>query len=200
MMIRLVLAAWVFAFSIMSAANAQDAAGLESIHTDLRGMKDRAIEAVNKKDLEALVKEVSPAIRFTAMNNEVVRGHDELRAYYAKMMDGASRIVDDMSITGEADDLSLLFADNKMALATGKSDAFFKIKGGLTFTVPLRWTAVMENNTGKWTISAIQFSANMFDNPVLSAATSFWKWAAAGCAAAGLALGFFIGRRKAKAA
>jgi ketosteroid isomerase-like protein len=200
MVIRLVLAAWFLAVSFMPSAFAQDAPSLETIHTELRAMKDRAADAVNKKDIGALLKEVSPAIRFTAMNNELVRGQDELRAYYGKMMEGAGKIVEDMSITGEPDDLALLFADNKMAIATGTSQAFFKIKGGLTFTVPLRWTAAMENTAGKWTIAAIQFSANVFDNPLLATTASFWKWVAAGCAAAGLALGFFIGRRRAKAA
>ena len=200
MVIRLVLAAWFLAVFMMSSAHAQDAASLESIHMELRAMKDRAVEAVNKKDAEALLKEVSPAIRFTAMNNEIVRGHDGLRAYYTKMMEGASRIVEDMSINGEPDELALLFADNKIATATGTSEAYFKIKGDLTFTAPLRWTATMENTGGKWTIAAIHFSANMFDNPLLSAASGFWKWVAAGVAAAGLALGYLLGRRKAKAA
>ncbi len=201
MVIRLVMTACIFALSLMSAAKAQDtAASLESIHMELRAMKDRAVEAVNKKDVEALLKEVSPAIRFTAMNNEIVRGHDGLRAYYTKMMEGASRIVEDMSINGEPDELALLFADNKIATATGTSEAYFKIKGGLTFTAPLRWTATMENAGGKWTIAAIHFSANMFDNPLLSAASGFWKWVAAGVAVAGLVLGYVLGRRKAKAA
>ena len=201
MVIRLVMTACIFALSLMSAAKAQDtAASLESIHMELRAMKDRAVEAVNKKDVEALLKEVSPAIRFTAMNNEIVRGHDGLRAYYTKMMEGASRIVEDMSINGEPDELALLFANNTMATATGTSEAYFKIKGGLTFTAPLRWTATMENTGGKWTIAAIHFSANMFDNPLLSAASGFWKWVAAGVAIAGLALGYLLGRRKAKAA
>lgn len=207
MVIRLFLTVWFLGMSLVSAAVAQDAVpsqevgqSLETIHSQLRAMKDRAADAVNRKDVEALIKEVSPTIRFTAMNNELVRGQDELRAYYAKMMDGASRIVEDMSITGEPDDLALLFADNKMAVATGTSQAFFKIKGGLTFTVPLRWTATIENTGGNWTIAAIHFSANMFDNPLLTTTGSFWKSIAAGCAVAGLALGFLVGRRRAKAA
>lgn len=201
MVIRQVLAAWFLVVSFMTVAIAQDATpNLESIHMELRAMKDRAVDAVNKKDLEALLKEVSPAIRFTAMNNEIVRDHDGLRTYYAKMMEGASRIVEEMSINGEPDELALLFADNKIATATGTSKAYFKIKGGLTFTAPLRWTATMENTGGKWTIAAIHFSANMFDNPLLSAAGTFWKWVAAGVAFAGLVLGYLLGRRKAKAA
>ncbi len=201
MVIRLVVAIVFFAVALMGPAQAQDsAANLESIHMELRAMKDRAVEAVNKRNVEALLNEVSPAIRFTAMNNEIVRGHDGLRVYYTKMMEGASRIVEDMSINGEPDELALLFADNRIATATGTSEAYFKIKGGLTFTAPLRWTATMENTGGKWTIAAIHFSANMFDNPLMTAASGFWKWVAAGVAIAGLILGYLLGRRKAKAA
>jgi ketosteroid isomerase-like protein len=200
MMGKQILAACSLAVSIFSSAIAQDTApDLDSIHTELRAMKDRAVEAVNKKDVAALLKEVSPAIRFTAMNNEIVRGQDGLKTYYAKMMEGASRIVEDMSITSEPDEKALLFAGNTMATATGTSEAYFKIKGGLTFTVPLRWTATVENSGGKWTIAAIHFSANMFDNPLMSAAGSFWKWVAAALALAGLLVGYLLGRRKAKA-
>lgn len=201
MVIRLFVAAWFFALWLLTSVQAQEsAADTESIHVALRAMKDRAVEAVNKKDINSLLKEVSPAIRFTAMNNEIVRGHDGLRAYYTKMMEGASRIVEDMSINSEPDEAALLFADNRIATATGTSEAYFKIAGGLTFTAPLRWTATVENTGGTWTIAAIHFSANMFDNPLLSAASRFWKWAAAGVALAGLALGYLFGRRKAKAA
>jgi ketosteroid isomerase-like protein len=194
--IGLVLLGLWLAIGGIGTAQAQD---LGAIHNDLRALKQRAVDAVNKKDLDALLQELSPTIHFTAMNNETFSGLDQAREYYDKMMVGANRIVDEMSMKADADALAVLYADNRIAVATGTSDTFFKIKGGLTFDVPLRWTATLENNGSKWTIAAIHFSANMFDNPLLSGAALFWKLLAGGVGLAGLVIGFLFGRWRRKA-
>jgi len=46
-------------------ASAQGSAD-EAIHNELRAVQRRLIEAVNKKDVDALFAEVSPNIEFTA--------------------------------------------------------------------------------------------------------------------------------------
>jgi len=173
---------------------------LQALHTELRAVKQRAVDAVNKQDLEALIQELSPTIQFTAMNNETFSGLDQARAYYKKMMVGADRIVESMSMTADADNLSLLYADNRIAVATGSSNTTFKLKGGLSFDVPLRWTATLESKGPKWTIAAIHFSANMFDNPILTGAGLLWKSVAAGVGLGGLLIGFLLGRWRRRAA
>jgi hypothetical protein len=37
------------------------------------------------------------------------------------------------------------------------------------------------------------------DNPYLSAMSTFWKWVTAGTGLAGLAIGYFVGRRRRRA-
>src|SRR5262249_20578000 len=51
----------------------------EAVHNELRALRDRAVAAVNKRDPDALMKELDPGIVFTAMNNEVVRGIDQAK-------------------------------------------------------------------------------------------------------------------------
>lgn len=165
-------------------------------HDDLRAMKDRLVAALNSKNVDALLADVDPQIRLTTMDNVLSKGTDGVKGYYAKMMSGASRVVDDMTITAEPDELSQLSADGKTALTTGTATAHFKLAGGKEMNVPLRWTAQSVERDGKWKVASAQFSASMFDNPVLSAATSFAYWLAGGAGLLGLLIGWLVGRRK----
>jgi ketosteroid isomerase-like protein len=197
---QLVVAIGLLVAVFASSSRAQDAASVEQIHKDLRALKDRAVEAVNKKDEAALLKELAPDIWFTAMNNETFHGLDQGKAYYEKMLSGASRIVDDMSLTSTPDDLAILYADNKIAVSTGVSNTHFKLMGGTEFDVPLRWTATLANDGSKWSIASIHFSANMFDNPILATLKTFSYWLAGGLAALGLVVGYVFGRKGRKQA
>jgi ketosteroid isomerase-like protein len=107
-------------------------------------VKQRLVDAVNKKDADALFAEMSPDIYFTAMNNDHVHGLKDGRAYYDRMLKGASSFLNNMSIMSEVDDPAKLYADNQVAVATGVSNTHFDIRGGLAFDVPLRWTATWE--------------------------------------------------------
>jgi hypothetical protein len=143
---------------------------------------------------------MSPEIYFTAMNNDHVHGLKDGRAYYDRMLKGASSFLNNMSITSEVDDPAKLYADNQVAVATGVSNTHFDIRGGLAFDVPLRWTATLERSSGKWKLAAIHFSADIGSNPLLSAATAFWKWVALGAGVVCLVAGFLIGRIRRKKA
>jgi uncharacterized protein (TIGR02246 family) len=168
-------------------------------HNALRALRDRLVAAVNAKDPDAILTDLDDDVLFTAMNNEVVHGKDEARAYYAKMLVGSQRIVEDMSLTVAVDDLSILMADGQVALAAGSSVANFDMMVGESFEVPLRWTATLRNTEGGWKVAAIHFSANMFDNPLMSGFQTFAYALAGGLGLLGLLLGWLIGRRRKRA-
>lgn len=184
-----------------SAAPPADAAQLAAIHTELRAVKDRLVQAVNTKNIAALTAEVTPEIAFTAINNDTVVGIDKVKAYYDKMLTGSSRFLNDFSISAEADDLSRLYANNTMAVSTGRADAMLDLRlgSGMKYTVPLRWTATLSRSNEAWKLAAIHFSADLSDNPYLTALSTFWRWVAAGTGLAGLAIGYFVGRRRRRA-
>jgi ketosteroid isomerase-like protein len=166
----------------------------EALHAELRALKDRAVAAVNKRDADALMRELDPNIAFTAMNNEVVHGIDGAKAYYQKMLVGAARIVQDMSLTAEPDRPADIYANGTMAVATGTSNAHFKLAAGPEFDVPLRWSATLRRANDKWAIAGMHFSANMFENPMLSAMERSIKWIAIGTGVVAILVGFFAGR------
>ncbi len=174
-------------------ASAQGSAD-EAIHNELRAVQRRLIEAVNKKDVDALFAEVSPNIEFTAMNNDHVKGIGPGRAYFSRMLTSSEKFLNNMSMTSEADALAELYADKQMAIATGIAKTHFDIRGGLAFDVPLRWTATMERTSGNWKLAAVHFSADAGDNPLLTAATAFWKWMGLAFAGLGIVGGFLAAR------
>lgn len=199
--IGLALALAAGAYLVSSPSQAQqpqaEASGAqEAVHNELRAVKDRALKAVNERNEDALAKELSPSVQFTAMNNERVSGIDGARAYYKKMLVGAGAIVREMKLTAKADDLTTLYGGGNTGVVTGTSEAHFKLATGLEFSVPLRWTATLVRDTGKWSIAGLHYSANMFDNPLLSAAGKGSRWAAMLGIPLALVLGFFLGRRR----
>lgn len=182
--------------SLADPATAEGTAQIEAAHESLRGLRDRLVAAVNAKDEAALLADLDDKILFTAMNNEVAHGKEEASAYYAKMLVGSQRIVKNMSLTAEADDLSILLAEGEVAIAAGNSVAHFDMMGGQSFDVPLRWTATLTNKDGAWKVAAIHFSANMFENPIMSGVEHFAYWLAGGLGLLGLLIGWLIGRRR----
>ena len=186
---RLLFCLLVFVGSV---AQAQD----EAVHDQIRAMRDRAIAAFEARDVEALFAELDDRVIFTAMNNETVTGKDALTAYYAKMMDGSAGLVSDLQVAFETDALATLLAGNQAAVASGSVVAAFKMRAGLEFSVPLRWTATLSRDSGAWKIVALHFSANIFDNPIDSALRSYLWLMLAAALAVGLVAGLVLRRRR----
>ena len=187
---RLMLCLLFFAFG--SVAQAQD----EAVHDEIRAMRDRAIAAFEARDVAELFAELDDRVIFTAMNNETVTGKEALTAYYAKMMDGSAGLVSDLQVAFETDALATLLAGNQAAVASGSVVAAFKMRAGLEFSVPLRWTATLSRDSGAWKIVALHFSANIFDNPIDSALRSYLWLMLAAALAVGLVAGLVLRRRR----
>jgi ketosteroid isomerase-like protein len=172
------------------------AATVEQTHKDLRALKDRLVAAINQKSEAALLAELDPLARLTTMDNRLSVGPDGASKYYKEMMVGSQRVVKDMSLTATPDDLSVLYADGKVAVATGTADAHMELAAGRTLDVPLRWTATLNNDNGQWKVASAHFSANMFDNPIMAGLKSVSYWIAAIAGLIGLVVGWLIGRRR----
>lgn len=170
--------------------------GIDQTHADLRALKDRLVVAVNKQDAAAMLAELDGDVRLTTMDSVLSKGTGGTKAYYDRMMTGANRVVDQMKVTAEPDDLSQILPGGNVALTTGTANAHFRIAGGKEMDVPLRWTATLVNRDGQWKVLAAQFSANMFDNPMMNGIRSLSYWLAGGAALVGLVLGWLLGRRK----
>lgn len=206
MKMRLAIAALVSCLSTVGVAQAPGAPPpasrptAEQTHQDLRALKDRLVAAVNQKNEAALIAELDPNVRLTTMDNRLSVGPDGASKYYREMMVGSQRVVKDMSLNATPDDLSILYADGNVALATGSANAHMDLAAGRTLDVPLRWTATLTNQSGQWKVASAHFSANMFDNPIMAGIQSLTYWIAGIAGLIGLAIGWLIGRRRRKTA
>lgn len=197
---RSLVVALVFAiFAGPSIAQQPTPEQAEAIHNELRALRDRAVAAIKDRKPDVLFNELTEDVAFTAMDNVPVHGKAEAKAYYDKMMSGASSIVQDMSITIEPDVLSALHNNGQSAISTGNSTAYFKLRGGLEFTAPLRWTAALVNDGAGWKVASAHFSANMFDSPIDTGIRKYLYLMLGAAGLVGLVIGFIFGRSRRRA-
>jgi ketosteroid isomerase-like protein len=175
---------------VLQAAGESD----EATHQALRDMRDATVSALNKGDIEAVLPHLHKNIVFTAMNGEVCRGKDALRAYFNRMMKDPGHIVESLQIHPSVDQLTDLYGATT-GVAYGSSVDHYKLTNDQEFDVNSRWTATMVKEGGQWQVASFQSAANIFDNPLLNKAKSALYVGAAGAGLAGLLLGVFIGKR-----
>jgi hypothetical protein len=190
---RLLFVLFFLCLSVSAQAPQGASAGDEAIHKALRAMRDAVVGALNKGDMESVIRHLHKNIVFTAMNGEVCHGHDALRAYFNRMMKDPGHIVASLSIDPTVDGLTDIYGGTS-GVAYGSSLDRYKLTDGQEFDVHTRWTATMVLENGEWEIASFQSAANIFDNPLLNKAKSAIYWGAGGAGLVGLVLGALVGR------
>lgn len=191
----------LFFFCLPVCAQAPPAATAvdEATHQALRDMRDAMVNALNKGDIKALIPHLNKNIVFTAMNGEVCRGPDALRAYFNRMMKDPGHIVESLHVNPTVDRLTDLYGGTS-GVSYGSSVDHYKLTNGQEFDVNAHWSATVVKENGTWQIASFQSAANIFDNPLLNKAKSVFYWGAGGAGLIGLLLGLLIGRRWGKSA
>ena len=152
--------------------------------------------AINAQDIEGILAEMTPDCTVTWWNAEISRGHDDIRAYYRRMVKDEGRLITKYTtkaklgaharFVGSAGDVAL--ADGSM------EDEFFPVIRG-TFKLNSRWSATAAKSGGAWKIVNLHLSTNVFTNPLISELSrGLWFAGGAGLVVGGLA-GWFLRRR-----
>lgn len=168
-------------------------ADAETLHQELRVLRDTMQAALNRRDLDTLLDNLTDDVVFTTMNGDRVRGKEAVRAYYGKMLGGSGAVVKSIDVHFEADALSHLYGDT--AVSFGHSRDRYELAGGEVWEVSPQWSATLVRQDGRWRIAQFHYSVNMLDNPVLAAQRKLLLGGGAAAALAALALGFALGRR-----
>jgi ketosteroid isomerase-like protein len=162
-----------------TASHAQESGGEDAvtapedpIHNELRALRDGAVDAFKKKDIDRLLACLHPNVVGVFQNAEVCRGHDEIRAFHQRMSEGDDRTVVSQTTDFVVDDLSTLYGDDT-AISHGTITDHFALRNGMEFDLISKWTATMVKENDKWLVASIQASTNMFDNGVMNMAL---KW------------------------
>ena len=169
----------------------------EQIHDALRELRDRLISAYEKRDMEAMLLEVTDDVVITWQNGDRNEGHQEFREFFDRMMNGDSRVVNDISSTVEVDAHSVLYEDDT-GVARGTLSDKFSLADGSDFALNSKWTATVVKKDAQWKVASFHVSANIFDNPLLDTAKAYLGSAAiiGGVIGGlvGLVLGWILGR------
>lgn len=148
--------------------------------------------AINDQNVERMVAQMTPDATVTWLNGEVSRGHDQIRAYYQRMVKGPERILDKYTTAAKIGAHARFFGD--VAVADGSMrDSFFPVARG-PFQLDSHWTSTSVKQDGQWKVASMHLSANVFTNDLIEEAKSAaWKAGIAGTLA-GLLLGLLIAR------
>lgn len=181
---------------MVSAASAQEPAAMPAEdHDGLRALAATMEEALNKRDLDALLANVDDNVTFTAMNAEAGYGKQHIRDYFDRMMNGPNRIVQDIKVDFVPDKLSVFYGPD-VAVSAGNAASHYELTNGLKFDIDARWTATLVRKEGRWLVGAFHYSANVFRNPIMEQQRKFLLMAGGGVAILLGVIGFIVGRRR----
>ena len=160
----------------------------------------REIEAsINAQDVDRMVKQMHPAATVTWLNAEVSRGHDEIKAYYHRMVKAPDRILDKYTTAAKVAAPARFFGNGSVAVADGTTeDDFYPVARG-PFHLSSRWTSTSAKIDGQWKVVGLHLSSNVFTNDLIAEAKRAAVYTGVGGALAGLLVGWLIGRWRRRA-
>ncbi len=151
--------------------------------------------AINAQDVERMIAQMHPQVTVTWLNGEVSRGHDEVRAYYDKMVRGEKRILERYLTTAKLGKPARFFGNGEVAVADGTmKDEFFPVARG-PFSLDSNWTSTSAKVGDRWQVVSMHLSSNVFTNSLLAEAERAIWYVGAGAGIGGLLLGGFLGWR-----
>ena len=151
----------------------------------------KEIEAgINAQDIERMLAQMAPDATVTWLNGEVSRGHNEIRAYYNKMVRGPKRILDRYTTIAKIGEHARFFGD--VAVADGTMTDTFIPVARKPFKLKSNWTSTSVKSNGKWKVVSMHLSANVFTNSLMAEAESMVKMVAVGGTLGGFILASLI--------
>ena len=164
-------------------------------HAQLRALRDDLLDAVNKRDMDRVLRHLHPDVVVTWQNAEVSRRPEGVRAYLSRMLEGPNSIVRSFNTSVSIEELTILHGGDA-GIVFGSSRDVLELRAGRSVELNSRWTATVVLVAGTWKIAGFHSSTNLFDNPLLNAAKRWLALVGAIAAVAGLGIGFLVGRAR----
>lgn len=166
-------------------------------HNKLRELRDQLTEHVNQQQWAPLTEMLSEKVVVTWLDGTQSHGRTEVLDYLNEKTGGESPLVEKFTLSVDVAELSDLFGDDA-ATAYGTAKSAFVLRGK-ELVIEGPWTATMVREGDAWKIASAHASLGAFDNPLLTWAGRM-IWIAGGVAAlVGLAIGWWLGGRRANA-
>ena len=160
----------------------------------LKNMLTEIEQAINKKDIDDVLAHLHPNVNIVFQNAEIVDGVEAVRAFDEKMLKGDSPILKGHSVKATVDKPAEIYGDT--AVAYGTAVDRFQFAGGMDIEVTSKWTATLIKENDLWKVVSLQFSTNIFDNPLLNKANEMAKYFGIGGILLGLVLSWIFCRMR----
>lgn len=157
-------------------------------------MLDDIREKLNHPDqLQAIVPYFDDNAIVTFYDARTVIGPDGLKNYIQKMVTGSNPVLKSYKVYGSEITPATVYSNNT-ATAYGWIKNNFEFVTGESIDVEGRWTATLIKESDHWKIVTLQFTANLFDNPLLNAIEHKLIYIAVITLVVGLLSGYFLTR------
>jgi ketosteroid isomerase-like protein len=152
--------------------------------------------AINAQDIDGILGQMRADCTVIWWNAEVSRGHDEIRAYYRRMVKDKGRIISKYTTRAKLGaHARFVGSAGDVALAEGSmEDEFFPIIRG-PFRLDSRWSATVAKSGGEWKIVSLHLSSNVFTNTLTAELERSLLYVGGAGLLAGALAGWLIGRR-----
>lgn len=189
----LVLAALFLQSSLLPAQQVDD---FEQDHVQLRALRERLVDGINKGNIDAIDADLHPNVVITWQDGQVCKGRDQVRKFYENMIAKSKKTFQGYKMPPTADEKTILYSGATTGVVYGKSVGRFFL-AGKEIEVPNRWTATVVKEDGKWSLASYHVSMNVLDNPLLNGIKKSSGFVAVIALIAGALIGFLLGKRKA---
>ena len=150
-----------------------------------------ATEALNTRHVDALAPILYKDFSITTVDQKLFTDLPSFKSYFDGLFEGPNAPVKAIVFKPRPDALTV-FVDEKTGLSYGTSeDAYTFTKGG-TRVMRSRWSASVYKDDDGWKLLSLHMSANVLDNPLLTAASKLLYQVGAGALVIGFLLGFML--------
>ena len=183
-------------------APAQDADQVAD-HQALRQLKTDVVTAINARNFGAIDQLMHKPFLSTVITQDSFNEAGTLITWFESLFKRNFLRLTKVQMDADADELAQIYTGT-FAVARGSTKERYELADGRGFDMQGRWTATAIKQSGQWRVLAVHTGTNFLDNPVMNAIErNALYFAGAGALVGvivGILCGFFIGRRRARAA
>lgn len=141
--------------------------GREADHAALRTLMNRAVQAINSQDMDALSSCFSERFVFTTVDQTAVTSTLALKRYYDRMLRAEDSPLSGFKMEPSVEVPAVFLGANAGYSCGVSDDAYILRKSGRVIHMPSRWTATVVKEEGQWKLAALHAGINFTDNALL---------------------------------
>lgn len=158
-------------------------------------LRETAVEALNTQEFDRVEPFLHPEFTITTVDNQIFHSVAEFESYWEQQLSGPIDRIE-MTVTPDGE---TIFLSDQTGVNYGEAASTFYFGNGDVREMSMRWSSVVQEEDEEWLLQSLHFSANLLDNPVLSASRVLGRTigiaSGIGMGLIGLLIGLLVRRR-----